>query len=131
MRRRTILATISVVLILTLVAGCSTAPQIRATSKSAGGDARLDRTVLPIAEPDYPRATELDARDAKAPARFEVKAPRGSPNIIVFLFDDIGFGHSGTFGGQIPMPTLDRLVDCRGEFVSMLSPGGGCRNTSN
>ena len=33
--------------------------------------------MLPIAEPDYPRATELDARNAKAPPRFEVKAPQG------------------------------------------------------
>jgi arylsulfatase A-like enzyme len=70
----------------------------------------LDRTVLPIAEPNYPHATELDARNAKAPARFQVKAPQGAPNVIVFLIDDIGFGASGTFGGQVPMPTLDRLA---------------------
>ena len=37
----------------------------------------LDRTVLPISEPNYPLATELDARNAKAPPRFEVKAPKG------------------------------------------------------
>jgi arylsulfatase A-like enzyme len=71
----------------------------------------LDRTVLPIAEPDYPRETKLDARDAQAPPRFEVKAPQGAPNVIVFLIDDIGFGHPGTFGGQIPTPTLDRLAN--------------------
>jgi len=70
----------------------------------------IDRTVLPIAEPNYPRETKLDARDAKAPPRFEVKAPAGAPNVIVFLIDDIGFGHPGTFGGQIPTPTLDRLA---------------------
>ena len=66
--------------------------------------------MLPIPEPDYPRATELDARNAKAPPRFEVKAPQGAPNVIVFLIDDIGFGHASAFGGQIPMPTLDRLA---------------------
>ncbi len=74
------------------------------------GATELDRTVLPIAEPDYPHATELDARDAKAPPRFEVKAPKGAPNVIIFLIDDIGFGHASTFGGGIPMPTLDRLA---------------------
>jgi arylsulfatase A-like enzyme len=77
---------------------------------SAEGPYPVDRTVLPIAEPELPRATQLDARDAKAPARFEVKAPAGAPNVVVFLIDDIGFGHPGTFGGQIPMPTLDRLA---------------------
>ena len=39
-----------------------------------------------------------------------MKAPKGAPNVIVFLIDDIGFGHASTFGGQIPMPTLDRLA---------------------
>jgi arylsulfatase len=76
----------------------------------AGAAAGLDRSVLPIAEPSYPHATELDARNAKAPPRFEVKAPKGAPNVIVFLIDDIGFGQAGTFGGQIPTPTLDRLA---------------------
>lgn len=71
----------------------------------------MDRTALPIAEPNYPHATELDARNAKAPPRFEVKAPPGAPNVIIFLIDDIGFGHPGTFGGQVPMPTLDRLAN--------------------
>ena len=90
--------------------GCGASQQERKTSNPAGAGTELDRTVLPIAEPDYPRATELDARNAKAPPRFEVKAPQGAPNVIVFLIDDIGFGHASTFGGQIPMPTLDRLA---------------------
>src|SRR5688500_1006884 len=38
----------------------------------------MDRTLLPIAEPDHPRATELDARNAKAPPRFEVRG-EGTP----------------------------------------------------
>ena len=38
----------------------------------------MDRSVLPIAEPNYPHETLLDARDAKAPPRFEVKAPAGA-----------------------------------------------------
>ncbi len=70
-----------------------------------------DRMVLPIAEPNYPLETKLDARDAKAPPRVDVKAPKGAPNVIIFLIDDIGFGHTSAFGGLIPMPTLDRLSD--------------------
>jgi len=77
---------------------------------TAPNGAGVDRTALPIAEPNYPHATELDARNAKAPPRFDVTAPPGAPNVIIFLIDDIGFGHPGTFGGQIPMPTLDRLA---------------------
>jgi len=69
----------------------------------------LDRTVLPIAEPTYKPITELDARKAKAPARFQVKAPAGAPNVVTVLIDDIGFGHSSAFGGPIRMPTLEKM----------------------
>ena len=71
---------------------------------------KLDRTVLPIAEPKPPTYTELDARKAKPPARFEVKAPKGAPNVVIVLIDDIGFGGPSTFGGPIRTPTMDQLA---------------------
>jgi hypothetical protein len=70
----------------------------------------LDRTVLPIKEPTYPESTVLDARDAKAPPRFEVKAPAKAPNVVIVLLDDVGFAASSAFGGPINMPTLDKLA---------------------
>ncbi len=70
----------------------------------------IDRTVLPVPEPQYPPITELDVRQAKAPPRFEVKAPKGAPNVVIVLIDDMGFGQPSTFGGGIAMPTLDRLA---------------------
>ncbi|MGZ8159295.1 MAG: arylsulfatase [Methylobacter sp.] len=70
----------------------------------------VDRTTLPIKEPSYPAITELDARKAKAPPRFEVKPPENAPNIVVVLIDDIGFGHSSAFGGPINMPTVEQLA---------------------
>jgi arylsulfatase len=70
-----------------------------------------DRTVLPIPEPQYPRSTVLDVRNAPPPPpRFEVKAPPGAPNVLVILIDDLGFGQSSAFGGPIHMPTVDRLA---------------------
>ncbi len=77
---------------------------------SSLGASKLDRSVLPIKEPIYPAITELDARKANAPARFEVKAPDKAPNVVVVLIDDIGFGHSSAFGGPIHMPTLEKLA---------------------
>ncbi|HQQ94506.1 MAG TPA: arylsulfatase [Bacteroidia bacterium] len=70
----------------------------------------IDRTILPIREPKDTVITELDARNAKAPKRFEVKAPEKAPNVVVVLIDDIGFGHSSAFGGPIHMPNLERLA---------------------
>jgi len=70
----------------------------------------LNRTVLPIPEPKPPLCTELDVRHAKAPPRFEVKAPAGAPNVMIVLVDDLGFGGTGTFGGPIPTTTIDQLA---------------------
>ncbi|MDD2769328.1 MAG: arylsulfatase [Methylococcus sp.] len=71
---------------------------------------KIDRSALPIAEPKHPPIKELDVRRAKAPPRFETKAPAGAPNVVIVLLDDFGFGQASPFGGAIEMPTLDRLA---------------------
>src|SRR5207237_4525635 len=71
---------------------------------------QINPTVLPVTEPHPPTITELDARNAKAPPRFEVKAPKGAPNVVVVLLDDIGFGQPSAVGGPCKMPTLDKLA---------------------
>jgi len=76
----------------------------------ASAQPQVDRTVLPIAEPKQPAITEIDVRKAKMPPRFEVKAPAKAPNVVIVLIDDMGFGVPGTFGGPVPMPTLDKLA---------------------
>ena len=70
----------------------------------------MDRTILPIREPIRPTYKELDARNATAPPRFEVKAPKGAPNVVVILIDDMGFGVPETFGGPVKSPTMDMLA---------------------
>ncbi len=78
---------------------------------AASAQAPLDRTQLPIREPRMPPSRTLDVRDAKMPARFEVKAPKGAPNVVIVLIDDLGFGAPSTFGGPIGTPTLDQLAE--------------------
>ena len=93
-------------------AACS-APKpepVKPQAANPNAPAAIDRTVLPIQEPSYPPITELDARKATAPPRFEVKAPSGAPNVVVVLIDDMGFGMPSAFGGPIHMPTADRLA---------------------
>ncbi|MHC4724199.1 MAG: arylsulfatase, partial [Planctomycetota bacterium] len=40
----------------------------------------------------------------------EVRPPKGAPNIIIFLLDDVGFAQVGSFGGLIETPNIDRLA---------------------
>jgi arylsulfatase len=77
------------------------------TGDSKSGE--LNRTSLPIREPARQKYTELDARKATPPPRFEVTAPKGAPNVVIVLIDDMGFGAPETYGGPVKMPTLDRL----------------------
>ena len=63
---------------------------------SAVAQANLDRTILPVPEPARPLYKEVDARNVKAPPRFEVKAPAGAPNVVIVLIDDLGFGVADT-----------------------------------
>jgi arylsulfatase A-like enzyme len=41
----------------------------------------------------------------------EVTPPKGAPNVIIFLLDDVGFAQIGSFGGLIDTPNIDRLAD--------------------
>jgi arylsulfatase A-like enzyme len=69
-----------------------------------------DRSVLPILPPSNASITEEDARKATAPPAWEVKAPKGAPNVILVLIDDFGFGMSSTFGGPIKMPFAEKVA---------------------
>jgi len=102
LQKQTILALAA----LLALSGCAPSPE---RAQAPAGDS-IDRTVLPVPEPEYPAITELDARKATPPPRFEVKAPSNAPNVVIVLLDDFGFGQAATFGGPIEMPTLDRLA---------------------
>jgi len=84
------------------------APDAANTTVTADG---MDRTILPIPEPERQKYSELDVRNATAPPRFEVKAPEGAPNVVVILIDDMGFGVTEAFGGPIAMPTMNKLSE--------------------
>jgi len=101
---------LALVVVAAVTSACSGAPKATPPPPPVAAASAIDRTVLPVAEPSYPVITEVDARKATPPARFEVKAPEGAPNVLIVLLDDFGFGQASTFGGPIHMPTLDTLA---------------------
>ena len=98
--------------LLLILVGCSdgSTPPQEAVRNVTSVPGTMDRTVLPIPDPVFPKITELDARKATAPPPFSIKAPEDAPNIVIVLIDDIGFGAADGFGGAIQTPTLDRLA---------------------
>ncbi len=67
-------------------------------------------SVLPRPEPPFKGHIGRTAKDSVKDFPQEVQAPKGAPNILLILTDDVGFGASSTFGGPIPCPTFDRLA---------------------
>ena len=45
----------------------------------------------------------------------------GSPNVIIFLLDDVGFAQVGSFGSLIDTPNIDRLADNGLRFNNLVS----------
>jgi len=39
-----------------------------------------------------------------------VRPPKGAPNILILLLDDVGFAQVGSFGGLIETPNIDKLA---------------------
>ena len=66
--------------------------------------------VLPTPPAPFRGQIGLSVKDSKSDFPQPVHAPNGAPNIMLVLLDDVGFGASGTFGGPINTPTLERLA---------------------
>ena len=70
------------------------------------------RENLPIPNEAYAGPVYYDASDPAAvyPPIQEVRPPKGAPNVLVVLIDDVGFSASSAFGGPINTPTAERLA---------------------
>jgi arylsulfatase len=83
-----------------LAAGCN---------QQAGQTQQADTSA---ATPEFKGKIDLDVRNSTADwTPFTPKrAPEGSPNILIVLYDDTGLSAWSTYGGRINMPTLDSLA---------------------
>jgi len=72
----------------------------------------IPRTVLPIAARPRTGLIAYDAKDpdAKNAPIEQLRPPKGAPNILVILIDDVGFGASSAFGGPCQTPNVERLA---------------------
>ena len=72
-----------------------------------------DRRSLPIPHEPYDGPIAFDVRDQADgfPPIEPLRPPKGAPNVLVILLDDVGFAASSAFGGVIATPTADRLAN--------------------
>jgi arylsulfatase A-like enzyme len=73
---------------------------------------KVHRTVLPIPHQRHVGLTTYDAKDpdTKYPPIRELRPPKGAPNVLIVLIDDVGFGASSAFGGPCQTPNFEKLA---------------------
>jgi arylsulfatase A-like enzyme len=73
---------------------------------------KLSRMILPIPDRQHVGLTTYDAKDpdTKFPPIEQLRPPKGAPNVLIVLLDDVGFAASSAFGGSINTPTAERLA---------------------
>src|SRR4026209_1595411 len=64
---------------------------------------------IPRPDPEFKGKIGETLKESTPSSPQPFKAPKGSPNVLIILLDDVGFGQTSTFGGPVPTPTLDRL----------------------
>ena len=72
----------------------------------------VDRSLLPPPPPAFAGTigeTWNDSTPDWAPA-LPLMAPKGAPNILLIVLDDVGFGHTSAYGGPVQTPNLMALA---------------------
>ena len=74
---------------------------------------KIQRSVLPIPDEKHVGLTTYDAKDpeTKFPPIRDIRPPKGAPNVLIILLDDVGFGASSAFGGPVNTPAAERLAE--------------------
>ena len=67
-------------------------------------------TQLPPVPPKFGGVASETVKDSKPWWAPQVRPPKGAPNVLLVMTDDVGFGAPSTFGGVIPTPALDRVA---------------------
>lgn len=86
------------------------AQQITGTPGAPSATTTVDGNYLPNPPPAFGGEIGLDAKDSKPWWPPNIVPPKGAPNVLLIMTDDQGYGVSGTFGGVIPTPTMDRIA---------------------
>ena len=87
------------------------AQQVTDTPGAPGATTTIDGRYLPPPPQKFRGEINTNAAQSKPYWPELVVPPKGAPNILLIMTDDVGFSAPSTFGGVIPTPALDRIAD--------------------
>ncbi|HEY1066155.1 MAG TPA: arylsulfatase, partial [Pirellulales bacterium] len=88
---------------------------------SPGDSVSIDGKQLPAPDPKFGGVIKDSALQSKAWWAPQIVPPRGAPNVLLIMTDDVGFGAPSTFGGVIPTPNLDRIAQAGLRYTQFCS----------
>jgi arylsulfatase A-like enzyme len=86
------------------------AQQINGTLGSPSATTTIDGQQLPPEPPKFGGVIKENAQESTPYWPPSVVPPKGAPNVLLIMTDDQGYGVSGTFGGVVPTPSMDRIA---------------------
>ncbi len=95
---------------LMLAAVTAAAQQTTGTAGAPDATTTIDGRYLPAPPAPFGGAIGPNAVQSKPAWPARVVPPKGAPNVLLIMTDDVGFGAPSTFGGVIPTPALDRIA---------------------
>jgi arylsulfatase A-like enzyme len=98
------------VLALSALLGPAQAQQTTGVPGSPDATTTIDGRYLPPPPQPFQGEINLNAAQSKPAWPARVVPPKGAPNILLIMTDDVGFAAPSTFGGVIPTPALDRIA---------------------
>src|ERR1700744_4468601 len=87
------------------------AQQITGTPGSPSATETIDGNQIPVQNPPFGGIIKETLEGSKVWWPPRLVPPKGAPNILLIMTDDQGYGVSGTFGGVIPTPAMDRIAN--------------------
>jgi arylsulfatase A-like enzyme len=86
------------------------AQTVNGTLGSPSATTTIQGNQIPAVPPKFGGVIKDIATESKTWWPPTVVPPKGAPNVLLIMTDDQGYGVSGTFGGVIPTPALDRIA---------------------
>jgi arylsulfatase A-like enzyme len=84
---------------------------VQGDPERATGTLNIEGRYLPPSPRAFGGVIRESARESTPWWPPRVVPPPGAPNVLLIMTDDQGYGVSGTFGGVIPTPALDRVAN--------------------
>jgi len=106
---------------LLTIATTALAQQITGTPGSPSATTTLDGRYVPNPPAPFGGVINLDATHSTPYWPPTVVPPKGAPNVLLIITDDVGFGAPSTFGGLIPTPNMDRIANAGLRFTQFHS----------